>query len=1292
MLLGLCSGCSGKNEVPTNRDAASEASQQPTSVEKLATKTHAVAMGRDPHTRVPTLLKMSAPVRATDRRSARAAARSHLRREAFRYRVGERAVSGLEVAFQNQRAEGPVLVAYRQRLDGIEVLDSRTSVLMDQNLSLLAIGGAPKQVLDRTPSDFSLANDEAITIALSDQRGVAVEPHELSREVRDSGGFYRHSLETRASRPGGHFSLSAPARAKRVYVPTNGGLTPAHWVELFTEDSQETLAHRYLISSLDGSILIKSDLMAAAHTYRVWAHPEENLAPRQSPLSSVTPHPTSEPDGFVPSPIDSSLVTVEALNRNPAGNPDPWLPADASTTAGNNVEAYADLSAPDGFSAGDLRASTTSPGTFDHSYDLSLGPLANEEQSQAAVTQLFYITNWLHDWYYDSGFTESAGNAQLNNYGRGGAGGDVLVAQAQNGALDGALDNANMLTPSDGMSPRMQIFIWSAPRVVQLEFEPGGSAATGVAEFGPEQFAVEGPVVLVDDGAGNVTDACDGIIGDLAGQVALVDRGNCSFQEKVQVVQEAGAVAALIGNNVEGPPPAMGGESTSITIGSLSVSQADAEELKAALVNGNVSAALSSEVRPQRSGSLDSSIVAHEWGHYLQERLAPCGTSMCRAMSEGWGDYVALHLLLTQGEDPSLAYPIGSYGSRALGPDVYFGIRRLPYSTNFDVNPLTFRHLSDDVSLPSTVPIADSGMPNSEIHNAGEIWASMLFEAYAAVIESARAEGQDFEHARRAMTDYAVIGLSLMPPQPTFLEARDALLAAAEAGDPAHAMAMAQAFARRGAGSCAVSPPRDSTDFVGVVESFELAPDLSIETIEVVDSPSCTNDEDDALDVGEHGFVRVWLQNKGFAEALDVQVEVQAETDVAFFPDTASSELPSLPPLERGAVDIPVRLDDSTTQATPLPLSVDVRASEACEPELSASTGVWTHYDAASSTFDDVEVGDSVWTPEGSEGELIWQRELTPEPLDHFWRGRNASHVSDTTLVSPSIEVSANDSFSLSFSHSYQFESSQGENWDGAVVEISTDGGLSWEDALTESEDGPDYTGTISDLAQNPLGGRSAYTGENSAWPGETAETIDWGTQLAGETVQVRFRIGTDELVGEEGWRIDDISVQGVSNMPFRSLVSDTAEECVHEDPMTTGGTTGSGGSSFGVGSSPATGGSSGGTRAAGGDATGDSSGGRVSSADGTGGAATGGELGRGNAANSGVDDASPSDGRDGGSADAENGTNNEGGCGCSSPGNHAPPSRRMLVLFGALALLPVARRRAGSLPRSGLLGWAHGR
>jgi hypothetical protein len=63
---------------------------------------------------------------------------------------------------------------------------------------------------------------------------------------------------------------------------------------------------------------------------------------------------------------------------------------------------------------------------------------------------------------------------------------------------------------------------------------------------------------------------------------------------------------------------------------------------------------------------------------------------------------------------------------------------------------------------------------------------------------------------------------------------------------------------------------------------------------------------------------------------------------------------------------------------------------------------------------------------------------------------------------------------------------------------------------------------------------------QNAAWPLRDTVTLDLGTALAGQTVRIRFRIGTDFNTGDYGWELDNISVQGTTNMPFPALVEDT--------------------------------------------------------------------------------------------------------------------------------------------------------
>ncbi len=149
--------------------------------------------------------------------------------------------------------------------------------------------------------------------------------------------------------------------------------------------------------------------------------------------------------------------------------------------------------------------------------------------------------------------------------------------------------------------------------------------------------------------------------------------------------------------------------------------------------------------------------------------------------------------------------------------------------------------------------------------------------------------------------------------------------------------------------------------------------------------------------------------------------------------------------------------------------------------------------------------------------------------------------------MSPPLDVSPSAPLVLSFDHRHSFETSPDANnvtvnWDGAVIEVSSDAGNTWTDINTYGD--PGYGGTIgnpADPAMNVLMGRPGYVSTNPSWPATDKVTVDLGTALAGTTVQIRFRIGTDEAGGAFGWQIDNIGLQGITNEPFASLVPDTA-------------------------------------------------------------------------------------------------------------------------------------------------------
>ncbi len=131
----------------------------------------------------------------------------------------------------------------------------------------------------------------------------------------------------------------------------------------------------------------------------------------------------------------------------------------------------------------------------------------------------------------------------------------------------------------------------------QLTFNPpvlSQPVRVGTASFGPELTVggVTGDVVLAVDGStapaptGTLTDACQPLTNGpaMAGHIALVDRGTCTFVVKVANAQAAGAIAVLVADNVAADPPAgLGGVDSTITIPSALITLAEGSAIKAQL-------------------------------------------------------------------------------------------------------------------------------------------------------------------------------------------------------------------------------------------------------------------------------------------------------------------------------------------------------------------------------------------------------------------------------------------------------------------------------------------------------------------------------------------------------------------------------------------------------------------------------------------------------------------------------------------------------------------------------------
>ncbi|MCC6807525.1 MAG: M36 family metallopeptidase [Deltaproteobacteria bacterium] len=1078
------------------------------------------------------------------------AAWTYLGAYADRYRVSPAVLATAAVREVHDTGDGAIIVAFKQRIAGIDVFRHELKVAMNRAHALVAISGhlSPQLPLGGRAT-FRLGAEDALAFAFLDLTGDDA-AFSATGETKGDGATY--ALD--AAAPNVH--LVRPARAKRVWFALPDGVEAAWYVELNVglEERLDSDYYSYVVSAADGRLLFRNNLTSHAFSYRVWA--DQNGIPDDGPMGKVTPHPTGMPDGYQ-APFIAPVL--RSIDHGPISTNDPWLPAGATTTAGNNVSAYADLKSPDGLGAGDLVPTTTAPGVFDRTYDTTKAPNLNEAQIMAATTSLFYVTNYLHDVYYDLGFNEAAGNAQHDNFGRGGTGGDRMLAEAQDYS---GKNNANMQTPGDGESPIMQMYVFSpiSGGTVQVTAPAGiaGTKTAAAAGFGPSSFSVTAEVVRVNDGTGVLSDACQTPFANaaaLSGKIALLDRGTCRFVDKVNNAQAAGAIGVIVVNNVPGDPVEMPRSNNplevSVSCPSLMISQADGATIAGALIAGQtVTAKLDRGAVPERDGTIDNLIVAHEWTHYLSGRLVGNGNGLnsffSGALGEGWSDFGALLMTAREADKTkpnnanySGVYALAQYtSSGGANQGMYFGIRRVPYSTNMAKNPLTFKHIQADVALPpAPYAYGDDGGDNNEAHAAGEVWANMLWECYVGLLNDPR---HSFTEAQKRMRSYLVASLKLTPMSPTLLEARDAVLAAAAAKDATDFATFAKAFAKRGAGLRATGPDRFSRDNKPVVESFAFGNDVAMASAALFEaSPKCAPDE--VLDNDDTAEIEVTVKNTGIGQLKATKATVTTTTPGVTLDNGGVITFAPMQPFatQKGIIGVSL---SGAKDITAIAFSIAVSdPSLAVAGTVDGTLQVRANYNVAPKTSadDDVEADVSAWTAthDPKLGNFDFAR-VQKDAENHHWFGVNATEPADMYLTSPVLEVADTGDLTITFKHSHRFEARHQRYYDGGVIELSSDGGKTWEDIGAHAT--PRYTGTIeAQMSANPLKGKKAYGGTSEGYPEMKDVTLELGDAYQGQTVQIRFRIGTDDAAGSVGWNIDDLKFSGIKNKPFSTIVVD---------------------------------------------------------------------------------------------------------------------------------------------------------
>ncbi len=302
---------------------------------------------------------------------------------------------------------------------------------------------------------------------------------------------------------------------------------------------------------------------------------------------------------------------------------------------------------------------------------------------------------------------------------------------------------------------------------------------------------------------------------------------------------------------------------------------------------------------PNRDGDFDAEVMLHEATHGTSGRLVGGGVGISElqtgGMGEGWSDFYALSLLSAPGDNVGANYAMGGYITFDFIPNFqqnyYYGIRRYPYTTNLSTNPLTFKDIDPSQADPHTgAPLSplfspfDPGGAN-EVHNQGEIWCVTLWEARAGLINKF-----GYATGNQLMLQLVTDGMKLGPANPTFLEARDAIIQAdlVNTGG-ANFNELWSAFAKRGMGGSATSPGSYTT--AGVEEAFDL-PGLAVKSTPALDP--FTGNGNGVVDPNECNELNVVLVNNTRIAATGISATISTTTPGVLISQGASA-YPNIP-------------------------------------------------------------------------------------------------------------------------------------------------------------------------------------------------------------------------------------------------------------------------------------------------------------------------------------------------------------------------------------------------------------
>ncbi len=341
---------------------------------------------------------------------------------------------------------------FNQSVNGIDVYRGHVKIALNAAGQVIQAGAGEIIPQLRITAKSALSAREAVLAAFA-SLGLDL-PSELqplpSREAR----------QTEFRNPAGERYNPVLAELS-IFPMTPASARLAYRISL---EAGETGAYEILIDAQDGRLLLRRGLTYTMGQARVW---------KKSPIAG-----------------DRELVDF------PAG----WLPPDGAVTTGNNADAYLHASAaggPDAEPPADIENGRASSASQFFDFPAAEGSTgANPRDFRAAaVTNLFYLVNAAHDYFYDLGFTEQAGNFQTDNFELGGKQDDPVQAEAQ-----AEINNASFWSLWDGSPGRMRMGIFrqgteeedddrDSSYSAQIVFHEYAHGVTNRIVGGPSSFA-----------------------------------------------------------------------------------------------------------------------------------------------------------------------------------------------------------------------------------------------------------------------------------------------------------------------------------------------------------------------------------------------------------------------------------------------------------------------------------------------------------------------------------------------------------------------------------------------------------------------------------------------------------------------------------------------------------------------------------------------------------------------------------------------------------------------------------